>query len=102
MAVRHANIYGKCHCVATQAFLQGFWDLVPQPLISLFNDHELELLISGLPEIDLGDLRRNTEYHGYSASSPVVVWFWQVVEELDKQDQALLLQFVTGKGTLCE
>jgi len=79
-----------------QAFLQGFWDLVPQPLISLFNDHELELLISGLPEIDLGDLRRNTEYHGYSASSPVVVWFWQVVEEFDKQDQALLLQFATG------
>lgn len=31
---------------------------------SLFNDHELELLICGLPEIDVDDLRANTEYTG--------------------------------------
>ncbi|KAI9086352.1 hypothetical protein K1719_031806 [Acacia pycnantha] len=31
-------------------------------LISIFNDKELELLISGLPDIDLDDLRANTEY----------------------------------------
>ena len=47
-------------------------------------------------KVDLGDLRANTEYNGYSPSSPSVVWFWQVVEELDKQELALLLQFVTG------
>jgi uncharacterized membrane protein YgcG len=34
------------------AFLEGFTELVPRELISLFNDKELELLISGLPEID--------------------------------------------------
>lgn len=34
------------------AFLEGFTELVPRDLISLFNDKELELLISGLPEID--------------------------------------------------
>lgn len=34
------------------AFLDGFIELVPRDLISLFNDKELELLISGLPEID--------------------------------------------------
>lgn len=34
------------------SFLEGFNDLVPQELISIFNDKELELLISGLPEID--------------------------------------------------
>jgi len=33
-------------------FLEGFTELVPRDLISLFNDKELELLISGLPEID--------------------------------------------------
>lgn len=27
------------------AFLEGFWQLVPRQLISIFNDHELELLI---------------------------------------------------------
>lgn len=34
------------------AFLDGFNELVPRELISIFNDKELELLISGLPEID--------------------------------------------------
>lgn len=48
-----------------------------QDLIALFNDHELELLISGLPEIDVDDLRANTEYTSYTAASPVVQWFWQ-------------------------
>lgn len=78
------------------SFLEGFWELVPRDLISIFNDHELELLISGLPDIDLDDLRANTEYSGYSAASPVVRWFWEVLEGLDKQALALLLQFVTG------
>ncbi len=69
---------------------------MPRSLISIFNDHELELLISGLPDIDIGDLRANTEYQGYSAASPVVQWFWRTVEGLDKEDLARLLQFVTG------
>ena len=67
-----------------------------QELISIFNDHELELLISGLPEIDVGDLRRNTEYSGYTAASKTIQWFWEVVQGLDKEDLALLVQFVTG------
>ena len=79
-----------------QAFLEGFWQLVPRELIAIFNDHELELLISGLPDIDVGDLRSNTQYSGYSPASPVIQWFWQVVAEMEKQDLALLLQFVTG------
>ena len=29
-------------------------------------------------EIDTDDLRANTEYTGYSASSPVVQYFWEV------------------------
>lgn len=33
-------------------FKEGFHALIPKNLISIFNDRELELLISGLPEID--------------------------------------------------
>ena len=79
-------------CIA----LQGFWELVPSQLISIFNDHELELLISGLPDIDIADLKANTEYSGYTAATPLIQWFWEVVEELTKEELALLLQFVTG------
>ncbi|KAI4308662.1 hypothetical protein L6164_031716 [Bauhinia variegata] len=78
------------------AFLEGFTELIPRELISIFNDKELELLISGLPDIDLDDLRANTEYSGYTAASPVILWFWEVVQGFSKEDKARLLQFVTG------
>lgn len=78
------------------SFLEGFNELVPREVISIFNDKELELLISGLPEIDLDDLKENTEYTGYTAASSVVQWFWEVVTAFSKEDRARLLQFVTG------
>nr|DAD23683.1 TPA_asm: hypothetical protein HUJ06_025146 [Nelumbo nucifera] len=78
------------------SFLEGFNELIPRELISIFNDKELELLISGLPEIDLDDLKANTEYTGYTAASSVVQWFWEIAKAFNKEDMARLLQFVTG------
>ena len=37
-------------------------ELVPQRYISVFNHRELELLLCGVPEIDVADMRRNTTY----------------------------------------
>jgi hypothetical protein len=51
------------------AFLEGFYDIIPKRLISIFNEQELELLISGLPTIDIDDLKMNTEYHKYQPNS---------------------------------
>jgi len=78
------------------SFLQGFYEIIPKSLISIFNEQELELLISGLPEIDLEDLRRNTEYHKYTTNSLQIQWFWRALKSFDKEDQAKFLQFVTG------
>jgi len=78
------------------SFLEGFNELIPGELISIFNDKELELLISGLPEIDFDDLKTNTEYTGYTAASSLVQWFWDVVGAFSKEDMARFLQFVTG------
>ena len=81
----------------TSAFLAGFWAVVPLAALAPFDDRELELLISGLPEIDVADLKRSCEYGGgYTAASPPVVAFWEVVESLDAEDLARLVQFVTG------
>ncbi|KAL5001939.1 hypothetical protein BDV10DRAFT_140500 [Aspergillus recurvatus] len=77
-------------------FLKGFHEIIPPELISIFNEQELELLISGLPEIDVDDWKANTEYHNYSASSPQIQWFWRAVRSFDKEERAKLLQFVTG------
>ncbi|KAJ5179784.1 hypothetical protein N7492_002994 [Penicillium capsulatum] len=77
-------------------FLKGFHEIIPPDLISIFNEQELELLISGLPEIDVDEWKNHTEYHNYSASSPQIQWFWRAVRSFDKEERAKLLQFVTG------
>jgi E3 ubiquitin-protein ligase HUWE1 len=77
-------------------FLKGFHEIIPPDLISIFNEQELELLISGLPEIDVDEWKNHTEYHNYSASSSQIQWFWRAVRSFDKEERAKLLQFVTG------
>ena len=52
-----------------KSFLDGFYEVIPKTLISIFNEQELELLISGLPNFDIDDLKANTEYHKYTESS---------------------------------
>lgn len=77
-------------------FLKGFHEIIPAELIAIFNEQELELLISGLPDVDIDDWKSNTEYHNYSPSSPQIQWFWRAVRSFDKEERAKLLQFVTG------
>jgi E3 ubiquitin-protein ligase HUWE1 len=76
--------------------LEGFHDLVPPELISIFDAQELELLISGLPDIDLDDLRAHTDYHSYRCTDPEITFFWNILKSFSKQEKALFLQFVTG------
>lgn len=78
------------------AFLDGFHDIISAQLISIFNEQELELLISGMPDIDIDDWKNNTEYQGYSPSSPQINWFWRAVRSFDPEERAKLLQFATG------
>ncbi|KAJ2695632.1 E3 ubiquitin-protein ligase tom1 [Coemansia sp. RSA 1285] len=80
-----------------KAFLTGFHDVIPKDLISIFNEQELELLISGMPDIDVDDWRNNSEYHGgYNSSTAQIQWFWRAVRSFDQEERAKLLQFVTG------
>ncbi|KAF2847186.1 hypothetical protein T440DRAFT_214556 [Plenodomus tracheiphilus IPT5] len=77
-------------------FLKGFHDIVPAELVSIFSEQELELLISGLPDINVDDWKNNTEYHNYTAASPQIQWFWRAIRTFEKEEQAKLLQFITG------
>lgn len=35
-----------------ETFLEGFHELIPKNLVSIFSSQELELMISGMPDID--------------------------------------------------
>ena len=80
-------------------FLKGFYDVVPEALLSVFDFQEVELLLHGLPNIDMADWTANTEYTGeFSGNSGhrVVGWFWDIVKGWEQEQRAKLLQFVTG------
>ncbi len=79
--------------------LLGFYDVLPEPLLLIFDYYEFELLMCGLPKIEIHDWKSNTLYSGLfsSPSNNTCIWFWQIVEnEYSKEQMARLLQFVTG------
>ena len=101
--VKHEYVHLVCQEKMTgsikkqlNAFLEGFYEIIPKRLISIFNEQELELLISGLPNVDIDDLKANTEYHKYQSSSLQIQWFWRALRSFDQADRAKFLQFVTG------
>ena len=70
-------------------------------MISIFTFQELELLLCGLPYIDVVDWETSTVYKEgsvMSKSSPTMCWFWEVVREMNPTQQAQLLQFSTGSS----
>ena len=81
-----------------EALLKGFYDIIPQNLISIFNHRELELVISGMPTIDIKDWKNNTIYENYNEESPVIKYFWEIIELFDNDERAEFLQFVTGSA----
>ncbi|KAE8576588.1 hypothetical protein XENTR_v10004253 [Xenopus tropicalis] len=80
----------------TQAFFEGFNEILPQQYLQYFDAKELEVLLCGMQEIDLNDWQRNTIYRHYTRTSKQIIWFWQFVKEIDNEKRMRLLQFVTG------
>uniref|UniRef100_A0A671YNK1 HECT-type E3 ubiquitin transferase n=1 Tax=Sparus aurata TaxID=8175 RepID=A0A671YNK1_SPAAU len=79
------------------AFKEGFFELIPQDLIKIFDENELELLMCGLGDVDVNDWRENTKYkNGYVSNHIVIQWFWKTVLLMDAEKRIRLLQFVTG------
>jgi len=78
--------------------LQGFNDLVPKEIVRMFDHKELELMISGLPTVDILDMKENTIYKNYNKNSPVIKWLWEVLEEFNNSERAEFIQFITGSS----
>lgn len=64
------------------ALQRGFHELVPPHLLKLFDEKELELIISGLGSVDVEDWKVNTRLKHCTSSTSVVKWFWKVSGEM--------------------
>uniref|UniRef100_A0A0K8UE28 E3 ubiquitin-protein ligase n=2 Tax=Bactrocera latifrons TaxID=174628 RepID=A0A0K8UE28_BACLA len=79
------------------SFLDGFGSIIPLNLIKIFDEHELELLMCGIQNIDVKDWRENTLYKGdYHQNHIIIQWFWRAVLSFSNEMRSRLLQFVTG------
>lgn len=87
----------------TNAFLRGLGEIIQPSWLSMFNQAELQTLISGdASEIDVSDLRRHTNYGGVYVlgddrqEHPSVQYFWEVMNAFSDSDRRKVLQFVTS------
>lgn len=70
--------------------------VIPLELMSVFEPHEVEMLLNGPQNIDVEDWRRSTIYMSYQSSDQQITWFWRYVEGLNQEKLGNLLHFVTG------
>uniref|UniRef100_A0A8C7RJB4 Ubiquitin-protein ligase E3C n=1 Tax=Oncorhynchus mykiss TaxID=8022 RepID=A0A8C7RJB4_ONCMY len=83
------------HCLA---FRQGLANVVNLEWLRMFDQQEIQVLISGAHvPICLDDLKTFTSYSGgYTATHPVITIFWEVVESFTDEEKRKLLKFVTS------
>lgn len=82
-------------------FLKGLNTIVPEGLLSIFDENELELLICGMDSISVADLKAHCVQAGSSRQFHIVWgWFWTVISSFNQEELARLLQFTTGCSQL--
>lgn len=82
------------------AVREGLSKVVPVPLLTLFSGSELETMVCGSPDIPLILLKSVATYKSIEPTSPLIQWFWEVMEEFSNQERSLFLRFVWGRTRL--
>lgn len=98
-AVLRYRLLGRTSAQMTELML-GFFDVIPEQALVVFDSKELELVLCGLPTIEIDDWMTHTRYTGtlkdVGLDDSVVKWFWEIVKDFDQEMKARLLQFCTG------
>ena len=84
------------------AFLEGLHTLVPDTLLTLWDEAELELLLCGVRDYSVVELRKHHTLVGRPIGrfATVLQWFWEVLSHLGREDLSRFLQFCTGSSLL--
>ncbi|GAB1610051.1 apoptosis-resistant E3 ubiquitin protein ligase 1-like [Argonauta hians] len=83
------------------SFLRGLNELIPDDLLSIFDENELELLMCGTGNYSISDFKKHHSVCGTPpAFGKVLDWFWTIVASFTEEQMARLLQFTTGCSQL--
>lgn len=99
----HQYVYEYCNWLMDYSirpqfytFAKGFYQVVNPRALQLLTPEHFRLLLEGCNDLDIQDLMRATTVSGFSRGSPVLTWFWQIVEDYPQEKQKKLLEFVTA------
>ncbi|KAF8822597.1 hypothetical protein IE077_003394 [Cardiosporidium cionae] len=70
----------------SKAFIHGLSALIPLSWLNFISPDEFQLLLCG------------TTKGGFHASSPCILWFWEVLEEMSEEERSEFLMFVTSSA----
>ena len=86
---------------AITSFMEGFSQHINVfKYMRIFTLQEIQLMIGGVPDIDVKELLKNAAFGGYVSASDQVEWLFQLLEEFDRDKMCKFLGFVTGCTTM--
>jgi len=82
----------------SEALFEGVAEMIDPKWLRMFNQQELQILISGTEDpVDMDDLMQNCMYGGvYDSDHVVIQRFWKVARSLNQKERQSLLRFVTS------
>ena len=73
--------------------------MVGPELFKAYSAEELEMIMNGLPFIDIKDWEENTVYKGsYYKNHQVIRWFWEIMKDLKQEQLSKFFHFCTGSS----
>ena len=98
----------------THTLMKGILEIIPIDLINLISESELGIILSGISKIDgffifrceliyfsifvivVNDMMETAILSCYTLDAPIIVWFWQILEEYNEEQRAAFHFFVSG------
>ncbi|CAN0181713.1 unnamed protein product [Pylaiella littoralis] len=87
-------------CAMVKHIRKGMAMVVPLAVLGMFNWDEVETLVCGKPEVDVGLLEAIAEYSGCRKEQPHIKFFWQALRDFTPQERSMLIKFTWGRTRL--
>jgi len=78
------------------SFLTGFRSVIQTKWLTMFNQDELQILISGSKGFDVKDLKANCVLKGFHHNDLTLHFLWETLENFNSEEKQMFLFFVTS------
>jgi len=86
---------------AITAMQDGFYSVVPPPILAFFTWAELEVAVCGKPNILIEELKEmHSRLDGFEKDDPSVLMLWEVLETFTMEERCMFLRFACGRERL--